>query len=313
MRIDESSVGDVTLLCLKGKMTLGEGDELLKEKLNNLVNQGHTKIILDLANMPFIDSAGNGEIVRSYTTVSRQGGRMVFCNLTKRILDLWSITKLLSVYEIYESIDEAVGSFGAARFEVSCPVCRPTTWTGYLGTRFLLSCTECDARFSPRIAPGVLAPLEAAEAGDTSRVVTAHVSDLWWFTYYENGYGQEGVHLTFGRPSTVAITGRLDLFALDIVQMAWESVPLPRRVMFDATNVRISSSVGRARLNQLCALCDDSSRSVMLTRKRSADAGEPETVLDSPVTFGDRDRAIAALGNLDRAAQSIDVAIRRRA
>ena len=99
MQIEERSVGDVMMLDLKGKITLGEGDELLKDKVNSLVNQGQKKIVLNLADVPYIDSAGLGEIVRTYTTVSRQGGSLKLLNLTKRITDLLSITKLLTVFE----------------------------------------------------------------------------------------------------------------------------------------------------------------------------------------------------------------------
>jgi anti-sigma B factor antagonist len=115
MQIDQRAVGDVVVLDLKGKITLGEGDELLKDKVNSLVNQGHRKIVLNLADVPYIDSAGLGEIVRTYTTVSRQGGSLKLLNLTKRITDLLSITKLLTVFETFESESEAVRSFSAAK------------------------------------------------------------------------------------------------------------------------------------------------------------------------------------------------------
>ena len=115
MQIEQRAVGDVMVLDLKGKVTLGEGDELLKDKVNSLVNQGHRRIILNLADVPYIDSAGLGEIVRTYTTVSRQGGSLKLLNLTKRITDLLSITKLLTVFETFESENEAVRSFSAAK------------------------------------------------------------------------------------------------------------------------------------------------------------------------------------------------------
>ena len=111
MQIEERTVDGVTVLDLKGKMTLGEGDELLKDKVNSLMNQGRTKILLNLEGVPYIDSAGLGEIVRTYTTVSRQGGTMKLVNLTKRITDLLAITKLLTVFETYESEPEALKSY----------------------------------------------------------------------------------------------------------------------------------------------------------------------------------------------------------
>ena len=114
MQIEERNVGDVVVLDLKGKITLGEGDELLKDKVNSLVNQGHKKIVLNLADVPYIDSAGLGEVVRAYTTVSRQAGSLKLVNLTKRITDLLSITKLLTVFETFDSESEAVKSFSAS-------------------------------------------------------------------------------------------------------------------------------------------------------------------------------------------------------
>jgi anti-sigma B factor antagonist len=111
MQIEQRAVGDVMVLDLKGRVTLGEGDELLKDKVNSLLNQGQKKIVLNLAEVPYIDSAGLGEIVRTYTTVSRQGGSLKLLNLTKRITDLLSITTLLTVFEVFEAENEAVRSF----------------------------------------------------------------------------------------------------------------------------------------------------------------------------------------------------------
>ena len=111
MQIEERAVGDVVVLDLKGKVTLGEGDELLKDKVNSLVNQGHKKIVLNLADVPYIDSAGLGEVVRTYTTVSRQGGQLKLENVTKRIADLLMITRLFSVFETFDAEQDALKSF----------------------------------------------------------------------------------------------------------------------------------------------------------------------------------------------------------
>ena len=114
MQISERAVGDVILLDVKGRITLGDGDEMLKDKVNAVINAGKKKIILNLAEVPYVDSAGLGEIVRTYTTVSRQGGSLKLLNLTKRISDLLSITKLLTVFETFDSEPEAVKSFSAS-------------------------------------------------------------------------------------------------------------------------------------------------------------------------------------------------------
>jgi len=111
MQIEERVVNDVTILDLKGKITLGEGDEALKDKINSLIHQNRKRILLNLEDVPYIDSAGLGEIVRTYTTVSRQGGQLKLVNLTKRITDLLSITKLLTVFETFETEPEALASY----------------------------------------------------------------------------------------------------------------------------------------------------------------------------------------------------------
>lgn len=111
MQIEQRSVGSVMILDLKGKITLGEGDEALKDKINSLILQGQKKMLLNFGDVPYIDSAGLGEIVRTYTTVSRQGGQLKLVNLTKRITDLLSITKLLTVFETFDNEAEALKSF----------------------------------------------------------------------------------------------------------------------------------------------------------------------------------------------------------
>ena len=111
MEIVERTVNDVTVLDLKGKMTLGEGDEMLKDKINSLLASGKKKLLLNLEGVPYIDSAGLGEVVRTYTTVSRQGGSLKLLNLTKRIEDLLSITKLLTVFDTFDSEAEAIKSY----------------------------------------------------------------------------------------------------------------------------------------------------------------------------------------------------------
>ncbi len=111
MKIVERQVGDVIILDLHGKILIGEGDDALREAVTRLSDSGKTKILLNLADVPYVDSAGLGEIVRTYTTVSRKGGKLKLLNLTKKIQDLLSITKLLTVFETYDSENDAVKSF----------------------------------------------------------------------------------------------------------------------------------------------------------------------------------------------------------
>ncbi len=111
MKIVERQVGEVIVLDLHGKIMIGEGDDALRDAVAKLVDGGKSKILLNLADVPYVDSAGLGEIVRCYTTVSKNGGRLKLINLTKKIQDLLAITKLLTVFETFDAEDEAVRSF----------------------------------------------------------------------------------------------------------------------------------------------------------------------------------------------------------
>src|SRR5262245_10635627 len=155
MQIDERVVDGVTILDLKGKMTLGEGDELLKDKINSLIQQERKQLVLNLEAVPYIDSAGLGEIVRTYTTVSRQGGKLKLLNLTKRITDLLAITKLLTVFETYDTEKDALASFKEAWRKARHAVTRAWRTAQYLQSprngqpRSACSC-PCAPRSGPR-------------------------------------------------------------------------------------------------------------------------------------------------------------------
>jgi anti-sigma B factor antagonist len=111
MKIVERQVQDVTILDLHGKILIGEGDEALRDAVNKAVEAGKTKLLLNLGDVPYVDSAGLGEIVRCYTTVRRKDGKLKLINLTKKIQDLLSITKLLTVFETFDTEEEGVRSF----------------------------------------------------------------------------------------------------------------------------------------------------------------------------------------------------------
>jgi len=111
MQIAERESGAVTVLDLSGKITLGEDGNLLKDKLQSLLHQNKKNILFNLAQVSYVDSAGLGAIVSAYTTVTREGGTLKLANVTKKLQDLLSITKLLTVFETFESEDEAVRSY----------------------------------------------------------------------------------------------------------------------------------------------------------------------------------------------------------
>ena len=114
MHIEQRTVGDVVIVDVSGKITLGDGgDMVLKDKMRSLVQQGQKKVLLNLGEVSYVDSAGLGEIVQSYATVTKNGGALKLLNVTKRIKDLLSITKLLTVFDTFDSEAEAVTSFSS--------------------------------------------------------------------------------------------------------------------------------------------------------------------------------------------------------
>ena len=113
MRIEERRAGDVTILALAGKLTLAEGRDLLKDRVGEVIRGGHDRLLIDLTEVPYVDSAGLGELVRTYTALNRSGGQLKLLGLAKRIKDVLALTKLLAVFEIFETEQEALDSFSS--------------------------------------------------------------------------------------------------------------------------------------------------------------------------------------------------------
>ncbi len=111
MTIDTRSVNGVTIVDLHGKVTIGEGSREIREKIRELLENGNKDILLNLGDVSYVDSAGIGELVSSYTTVTNQGGQFKLLHLTKKIRELLAITKLLTVFDSFDDETVAVGSF----------------------------------------------------------------------------------------------------------------------------------------------------------------------------------------------------------
>lgn len=111
MRIDERTVGGITILDVSGQITADRGQAHLKDKIQSLVLQGRTKILIDLGAVSFVDSTGLGELIASLTTVSKSQGALKLMRVTKRLNDLLIITKLINVFDTFETEAEALASF----------------------------------------------------------------------------------------------------------------------------------------------------------------------------------------------------------
>ena len=112
LNINERQAGDVTVLDLSGKITIGEGSVALRTAIRRLLEEGKKRILLNLAGVSYVDSSGIGELVSSYTAIGKEdGGQLKLLNLTQKIRDLLTITKLLTVFDVYENEAEALNSY----------------------------------------------------------------------------------------------------------------------------------------------------------------------------------------------------------
>jgi len=111
LEVKEREAGDVTILDLSGAVRMGEGSVDLRDAIRGLVEQGKKKILLNLGGVKNVDSSGIGELIANFTTVRREGGQLKLLNLTEKIQNLLVITKLLTVFDAYDSEADALNSF----------------------------------------------------------------------------------------------------------------------------------------------------------------------------------------------------------
>ena len=111
MEIHTRTIGEVHVLDISGKITLGDATKTMRHTISDLLENGGKKILLNLTNVNYIDSSGIGELVRSYTTVTNKGRQLKLLNLTAKVRELLVITKLLTVFQVYENEQAAVASF----------------------------------------------------------------------------------------------------------------------------------------------------------------------------------------------------------
>jgi anti-sigma B factor antagonist len=115
MQTATRQVGGVTVLDISGRITLGEGNVILREIVRDLADKGARAIVLNLGEVQYIDSSGIGELVKAHTTIRNQGGQLKLANLNKRVHDLLEMTRLSAVFDIQKDETSAVESFGPSQ------------------------------------------------------------------------------------------------------------------------------------------------------------------------------------------------------
>jgi anti-sigma B factor antagonist len=121
MQMAERQVGIVTIIDLSGRLTLDDGVELLKDKINSLIVEGRTRVVLDLARLSYMDSSGLGQLVSCHNSLSKTSGGLTLLHLTKRNADLLSITRLATMFHTADSEDNALHGFRDHRIAPDMP------------------------------------------------------------------------------------------------------------------------------------------------------------------------------------------------
>lgn len=111
VKLSTRQVGDVSVVDVAGRITLGEGSSAIRETLRDMVGKSQKKILLNLGEVSYIDSSGIGELVSGFTTVTNSGGQLKLLNLNKRVKDLLQITKLYTVFDVHDDEAGAIRSF----------------------------------------------------------------------------------------------------------------------------------------------------------------------------------------------------------
>jgi anti-sigma B factor antagonist len=217
MKISTRLVGDVTILDLKGRITLGEGAVTLRDAVRELVDGGARKILLNMSLVNYIDSAGNGELASAFTITKYAGGDLRLLNPCKKVNDLLQVSKLYRIYQVVDDEGIALESFKQlVRFRCECPICGDfLTSFGAPGTGGwpAQSCGICRLHFS--VSP--------SSSGREVNVVYLTIQT----------YGWEQIRVSSDPFLRVSIDGRLDLFSLTTLKKIWDKIPGRQKVIVD--------------------------------------------------------------------------------
>lgn len=114
MKITTRQEGDITLLDVEGRIMFGDGEEEFRDAVTRGIEAGQLRLIINMGEVPYVDSAGISQLVRTFVALNKRGGRMTMVGLTRRVRDLLTMTRLLTIMEAFESESEAIASFGGA-------------------------------------------------------------------------------------------------------------------------------------------------------------------------------------------------------
>ena len=276
LTISTRCVRDVTILDCVGRLTEVNP---FRDTVKALIAQGVDKLLLNFNQVTYINSTGIGELVSAFTTVTNHGGILKLVGLTKRMRDLFQITKLYTVFGVFDSEEIALLSFQSNLLYCICPVCAGRSAPPLLehGTWPPQRCPHCDARFRVAISQPVAGQLTV----ESVRIGT---------------YQDEWFEVLSGPPYTILLFGRLSLFSSGALRKTWGAVPAPRRFILELLHATEIDDAGRDEL-------------LNIVQEREADAkmavcleGLPLEQIarfpSKPPFYADRWAALRALGDV---------------
>lgn len=208
-RVDERAIGDVTILDIKGNMTIGD-DTRLPLIIKGLVERGRRRVILSLGELDYVDSGGLGDLVGAFTALRRSGGELLLHSVGKRLEDIFAITKLGTVFSQLDTLDEVVAALGESPIFAQCPMCGGDV--RYFAAAEFQRCATCDTRFKLSLS---------SMAESSGEVVVLRLPS----------YDGEFIEVVRGVPWRISICGRLDLFSLETVEKAYRVLPNARHII----------------------------------------------------------------------------------
>jgi anti-sigma B factor antagonist len=113
MNVTKRQKGDVTILDLKGKITIGAGDIALRNAVQEALSGGSNNVLLNMTGVTTIDSSGVGELVSAFTTATNRGAKLKLANIPNKVSDVLTITQLITVFDVFDTEDEAVASYAS--------------------------------------------------------------------------------------------------------------------------------------------------------------------------------------------------------
>lgn len=301
-RLEVEDIGDVAVVNFVDKKIIDEQNiQVIGEQLFSVVHElGRCKIVLNFSNVEFLSSAATGKFITLNRMVQASQGRLIFCGIDAKIYEVFEITKLNKLFRIVPMAEAALAAMNDEALEAVCPIyeCQGSA----AAQSWSCTCPDCGATCSFQCG-----------RGDTTAVVRSfsiptyqneRIEAILEKAFWTKGPDAKGVHL-----QVLKISGRLDLFACEVLERGWRTLPAPRKVLFDLRHATEISARAHQLLRGMCAAPPSDSHGTILI-----DPGNPAQAHgfapNDPV-FADENEAWPPLAGLRGAIQPLTVTVRR--